>query len=134
MRSYAWESGRTLVLFDPIAPLPELPAGERVVCLTCDWHKRSTPELGYRVVAPPDGVEAVPALYEGERALWIPSVQALVVGDGIGALRDPSWLPAGETVDDVKVKLRSWLDLPVEVVCQTHGDPLDRVSLERLLA
>jgi hypothetical protein len=135
VRSYAWDTGARLVLFDPIAPLPDgLPAKPRVVCLTSVWHKRATPELGYRVVPPREVAEPLPSTYDEERALWLEPLRALVVGDALGGLADPTWLPAGTTQADVRAKLRPWLERPIELVLPTHGDPFDRAELERLLA
>jgi hypothetical protein len=45
-----------------------------------------------------------------------------------------SWLPAGVTVEQVASGLRPLLDKPVEFVLPTHGEPADRVALERALA
>jgi len=140
VRSYAWDTGidgrgARLVLFDPIAPLPdELPSKERVVCLTCVWHKRGTPELGYRLVPPRRVAEPLRGTYDEERALWLELLRALVVGDALGPLSDPTWLPAGMTQADVRARLRRWLERPIELVLSTHGDPIDRAQLERLLA
>ena len=53
--SYAWDSGSTLVLLDPLSPprlVDELATGKEVATvLTCDWHDRSAPELVERLGA-----------------------------------------------------------------------------------
>jgi hypothetical protein len=133
VRSYAYDTPEALVLIDPIEPLPSgLPDKERVAALTCPWHGRSTASLGLPVMAPPE-LEAFPGAYDEEWVLWIPEHRALVVGDALGALDDPAWLPEGTTSADVRAKLRPLLDLPVELVLLTHGDPTDRAHLEALL-
>ena len=53
---------------------------------------------------------------------------------GSGLEISASWLPEGATVEQVAAGLRPLLDLPVEFVLPTHGDPTDRAALERALA
>jgi hypothetical protein len=109
VRSYAYDAGDALVLFDPLvsaAEVEELAAGRSVaVILTCRWHGRSSAELVERldatVHAPAASLEeiAVAALpyelgedlpgdvepqaggYSGEATLWIREHAALVTGD-----------------------------------------------------
>jgi hypothetical protein len=133
VRSYAYETPDALVLIDPIAPLPEgLPDKQRGAALTSAWHERSARALELPIMAPPE-IEAYPGTYEEEWVLWIPEHRALVFGDALGALADPRWLPEGQSADDVRAKLRPLLDLPVELVLLTHGEPTDRAGLEALL-
>ena len=109
MRSYAFDAGDVLVLFDPMTSPPEITeiAGGRPVSvlLTVHWHQRSSVDLavglGATVYAPaekieevevpalpyrpgdtlPGGVEPQPGGYPQEATLWIPSHDALVTGD-----------------------------------------------------
>jgi glyoxylase-like metal-dependent hydrolase (beta-lactamase superfamily II) len=143
----------------------ELAAGKQVVVLlTCGWHARSArglvDRLGATIRSPesdeeapgapfrpgdalPGGVEAKGALYPGEAVLWIPEHGALVAGDllihradGLEAPPD-SWLPDGVTREQLAESLRPLLELPVELVLPTHGDPITngaREALERAIA
>ena len=107
--SYAWDSGSTLVLLDPLSPpslVDELATGKEVATvLTCDWHDRSAPELverlGAAIHAPaggdggveaqlfepgaalPAALAAFRATHPGEVALWIAALGALIVGDAL---------------------------------------------------
>jgi hypothetical protein len=140
--SYAWDAGETLLLFDPQSPpqlVDELASGKRVaVALTCSWHARSSGELRERLAAsvwapgagidPPDGVEPFVAGDDSEAALWVPGLGAVVFGDALlvrERLEVPlTWLPEGQSVADVRERLAPLLDLPVERVLVTHGDPV----------
>ena len=131
MRSYAVVRDDHVLLFDPIDPPAELLRGrEGEVVLTAEWHKRSAPELGLPVHDAgdplPDGVEERPAFYlPEERFLWLPAYKALVCGDSLpeaGAVPD-EWL--GNTPrEEYKAKLRPLLNLPIEQLLPTHGDPV----------
>jgi hypothetical protein len=93
----------------------------------------------------PGGVEAFPAV-RYECVLWIPAHAALVfpdvlVGDEAGgvALCPESWLAEGERGDraGLRATLAPLLDLPVERLLVSHGEPLledGRAALERALA
>ena len=150
VRSYAYDGGGCLVLFDPLAP-PSLIEGlieaqEVGVLLTAEWHRRSADEcverFGAHVHAPgdelPAGVERVATDYEPEVAYWIPRHGALVVGDSLNAERDlrvqTEWLPPGVTKEQMLAGLRPLLELPVELVLVTHGDPVVEDARERLQA
>jgi len=132
VRSYALRTGDGIVLFDPIAPPDELTReGDVQVVLTGEWHARDAKKLGLPIRGddlPPD-VTAQPAFFPGERTLWIPAQNALVIGDSLpggGPIPD-AWLEsdwAKGTRDDYKAKLRPLLDLPVDVLLPTHGDPV----------
>lgn len=139
-----------------------------VVILTCHWHKRSTPELveqlGAVVHAPatdtrelgvpattfapgddlPGDVEPQAAAYSDEVTLWIRKHSALVIGDVfLGGERGfrvqpDSWLAEGLTPDELRERLRTLLDLPIQLLLPTHGDPIEegahsvlREALER---
>jgi hypothetical protein len=155
VRSYAYDAGETVVLIDPQsvpeALAPVLEGRHVAVVLTCPWHRRTTDELverfGASVHEPradlPRGVEGRPGSYDEENVLWITAHGALVAGDallgGDGGLRvqPDSWLPEGLTPEQLRERLRALLELPVELVCPTHGDPVledARGALERALA
>ena len=78
----------------------------------------------------PGGVEALRTARAAEVVYWIPEHEALVpgdvlLGDANGGIRlcPASWLP--ESVDQGKLaeSLRPLLDLPVERVLLSHGEP-----------
>jgi hypothetical protein len=94
----------------------------------------------------PDDVETIPIRGAGETLVWLPKVRALVVGDriigdGRGGLRlcPESWLrylPSGMTVAGLREALQPLLELPVELVLISHGDPIledGRQALARAL-
>jgi hypothetical protein len=125
-----------------------------VVVLTCRWHRRSSAELveklGATVHAPAEdasqvGVPVVPyglgddlpgdvepqvGGYPNEATLWIRGHGALVTGDVLlGGQRGfrvqpDSWLAEGLTPAGLRERLRPLLDLPVELLLPTHGDPV----------
>jgi hypothetical protein len=157
VRSYAYDGGDSLVLFDPLVS-PEdvepLAKGRPVaVLITCKWHVRSSAELVQRldttVHAPLENLEAgVHALryelgedlpgdvepqvggYPDEATLWLREHAALVIGDVfLGGERGfqvqpDSWLTDGMTHDELRSRLRPLLELPVEMLLPTHGDPV----------
>jgi glyoxylase-like metal-dependent hydrolase (beta-lactamase superfamily II) len=136
----------------PPARTEQLAAGKDVaVVLTCSWHGRSADDLVGRLAATvhfpeaedggpgatyragdtlPGGIEAKGALFPGEALLWIPEHGALVAGDLLinrpEGLRAPpdSWLPEGLTREALRESLQPLLELPVELVLPTHGDPV----------
>ena len=140
VRSYAYDTGGSLVLFDPISP-PSLVEGlveaqEIGVLLTAEWHRRSADEcverFGAHVVEadedPPADVERRRTYYDDEVAYWIPRHGALVLGDVFTneerfRVRD-DWLPEGVTAQQMRDGLRPLLELPVELVLVAHGDPV----------
>jgi glyoxylase-like metal-dependent hydrolase (beta-lactamase superfamily II) len=78
----------------------------------------------------PGGVEALATGRSTEVVYWIPEHRALVPGDVLlgaegGGLRlcPPSWLPASVTHAKLRAALRPMLDLPVERVLVSHGEP-----------
>jgi hypothetical protein len=140
VRSYALETDDGIILFDPIAPPQQLTEDRNVqVVLTAEWHSRDAAGLGAPSCADdlPPAVTAQPAFNPGERTLWIPAHNALIAGDSLpdGGPMPDRWL--GDTPrDEYKAKLRPLLDLPVELLLPTHGDPvLDDAhgALERAL-
>jgi hypothetical protein len=136
-----------LVLIDPIAPPDELVAGRELrVALTCPWHVRDAPELGApetdelaRSCEELDAAEADlderPAFYPDERVLWLPEHGALVFGDSFpGGPVPDRWLPEDKTREQYSDWLAELLELPVELVLPTHGDPGGRDLLELALS
>jgi Metallo-beta-lactamase superfamily len=137
---------------------------ETVIVLTCPWHRRDAPSLaeqhGWPIyVPPPDppdpdpvkgqvfeagqrlpiGVDALPGREPNDPVLWIESRRALVAGDtlierdeGLEFPRD--WAPDDASPQTILESLRPLLELPVELVLPTHGEPTDRAALERALA
>ena len=125
-----------------------------VVILSCYWHRRSTAdlvaELGAVVHAPaaeigelgfaaqpyqagddlPGDAEPQPGGYPAECTLWIRGHRALVTGDVfLGGQRGfrvqpESWLAEGLTPAGLREQLRPLLELPVELLLPTHGDPV----------
>ena len=124
------------------------------IALTCEWHARSAAELRERydaeVWAPgeaaqapatrpfapgdrmPGGLEALDVGIAAEVLLWIPAHATLVAGDAIlgtpgGLRRCPnSWLPRGLPPARFVELLSHVLQLPVERVVPTHGDPVEQ--------
>jgi glyoxylase-like metal-dependent hydrolase (beta-lactamase superfamily II) len=71
--------------------------------------------------------------------LWVESRRALVVGDtlidrGNGLDFPANWANKGVPPEVILEGLRPLLELPVELVLQTHGGPADRAALERVLS
>lgn len=92
----------------------------------------------------PVGVEALPGMEPNDLLLWVESHGVLVAGDtlqdrgdGLRFLGDlannvpPEFSVAAE---QVRQRLQSVLDLPVELVLPTHGAPVDKTALEYALA
>jgi hypothetical protein len=132
VRSYALRTDDGMILFDPIAPPDELTAeGDVQVVLTAEWHSRDAAERGWPIRGDdlPTQVTAQPAFFPGERTLWLPGHNALVAGDCLpngGAMPD-AWLEsewAKATREEYNAKLSPLLDLPVELLLATHGDPV----------
>lgn len=84
----------------------------------------------------PDGIRALQTARSAEVVYWLPDQRAVVVGDvllGAGAKPRPTsdplrlcperWLGKG-THDDLRRTLRPLLDLPVERVLVSHGEPI----------
>ncbi len=84
----------------------------------------------------PGGIRAFQTARAAEVVYWLPDQRAVVVGDvllGVGAKPRPTsdplrlcperWLGKG-THDDLRRTLRPLLDLPVERVLVSHGEPI----------
>jgi glyoxylase-like metal-dependent hydrolase (beta-lactamase superfamily II) len=79
----------------------------------------------------PGGLEAYPTARRSEVVYWLPEQRAIVpgdvlLGDGAGGVRmcPESWLPGGTGHAALAESLRPLLDLSVERVLVSHGDPL----------
>jgi glyoxylase-like metal-dependent hydrolase (beta-lactamase superfamily II) len=95
----------------------------------------------------PGGVECFATARDGEVVYWVPDERALVVGDvllGAGAKPRPTdeplrlcperWLSGKATLDDLRDSLRPLLELPVEQVLVSHGEPVRVDGQARLSA
>ncbi len=158
-----YEAPGAVTLFDPLLPsdgreqlLAELDAVVATrpvsVLTTIHWHHRDRELLAARYAqnttrawnAVPAGVEPKPLRGAGETLYWLPGVAALVTGDRLlgdgrgGATVCPeSWL------DDVRVDraglahlMRALLELPIERLLVSHGDPVlrdGRLALARAI-
>jgi hypothetical protein len=152
--SIAYEAPDALVVVDPLVPsergdlregLDELVRhhSRRVAILTTlQFHRRSRAELAERYGAStsrakktlPEDVETVPIRGAGETMVWLPRVRTLIpgdrlLGDAAGGLRlcPDSWLrylPSGMSREGLRSALRPLLDLPVEAVLVSHGEPV----------
>jgi glyoxylase-like metal-dependent hydrolase (beta-lactamase superfamily II) len=136
------------------------------IILTCRWHPRSSAtlveHLGATVHAPagsvaqlevealpfdagedlPGDVEPQTGGYDDEATLWLREHAALVTGDVfLGGERGfhvqpDSWLTDGMTHDELRSRLRPLVELPVELLLPTHGEPVledAHATLERAL-
>ena len=94
----------------------------------------------------PGGIRAFQTARSAEVVYWLPDQHAVVVGDvllGAGAKPRPTsdplrlcperWLGKG-THDDLRSTLRPLLDLPVECVLVSHGEPILSGGKEALAA
>jgi hypothetical protein len=162
--SVLYELPQAAVLFDPLLPrddreaflawLDETVAGRPVrILTTIHWHRRDRDELAarYRDQTPgafneiPRGVAPKPLRGAGETPYWLAQPRALVcgdrvLGDGQGglALCPESWL-AEVAVDRAGLaqQLKRLLELPIELVLVSHGDPVlhdGRAALARAIA
>jgi glyoxylase-like metal-dependent hydrolase (beta-lactamase superfamily II) len=131
-------------------------AGRSVVALrTVHWHHRSIDEVVRRYPGArawtaqsqdvlPAGVEAYAVERADETLFWLPEHRALVSGDVLlgteeGGVRvcPDSWLPKQVTGEAFRTSLRFLLELPVELVLVSHGQPVlenGRAALAAALA
>jgi len=139
----AVDLGDRVVFVDPLVPyalwprLDEL-VGRRAVHVltTVSSHRRSAEEVVERYAGTTDAPAGVVpiAVPARETQYWLPSFGALVVGDrvigdGRGGLRlcPASWLRGGASpvsVSELAEGLRPLLELPIELVLVSHGDPV----------
>jgi hypothetical protein len=114
------------------------------VLRTVHWHQRSIDEVLARYrdrgaslwtresgVAAPAGIAPHAVEQADETLFWIPEHRALVAGDVLLGTDDAgvrlcpeSWLPDGVTPAAVRQALLPLLDLPVERVLVSHGEPV----------
>ncbi|MCW3018477.1 MAG: hypothetical protein JWN10_785 [Solirubrobacterales bacterium] len=162
--SVLYEPPDTVVLIDPLLPtveraqflgwLDQRIAGRPVsVLTTIRWHRRDREELAERYRANttrawnfiPHGVEQHPLRGAGETLFWLPGVATLVAGDRLvgdgegGVLVCPqSWLEdVRANRADVAGLMRPLLELPIERVLVSHGEPVlhgGHSALERAIA
>ena len=142
-----YEAPEAVVLVDPLVP-PEdeerfLRALDRDVervakpvrvLLTVEWHSRSAQAIAERYGGElagdlPSGVEGHAAVHFEETIFWIAEHGALVFGDVVLGAEDgvrlcpESWLEnAGHA--ELEEALRPLLDLPVERLLVSHGEPV----------
>ncbi len=150
--SVFYEAGEFAVFFDPLLPTESdlfwewadgRCAGRRVAVLTTiGWHRRSRLAFVERYRASvsrakrnlPRGVESFVVRDGGETIFWLPEHRALIPGDRLlgaprGGLRlsPESWmryLQTPLTRAELRDRLRPLLDLPVERVLVSHGEPV----------
>jgi glyoxylase-like metal-dependent hydrolase (beta-lactamase superfamily II) len=79
----------------------------------------------------PGGIEAFPTARRTEVVLWLPEHRSLVPGDvlltdGTGGVRmcPESWLPGATGHRELAATLRPLLELPVERILVSHGEPV----------
>jgi hypothetical protein len=160
---YFYEGPDAICLVDPLVPMEDRDRFfealdrdvERVglpvlILLTVDARRRSTAELAERYSASPpplpperpelpSGIEIAAAAAE-EFFPWLPEHRALVAGDLIigrahGLEVPRTWL--GEGYEEAIAALLPLLELPVDRVLVTHGEPLledGHDALERALS
>jgi hypothetical protein len=158
-----YETGDAVALIDPLLPrdgrerflawLDRRAEGRPVSILTTiRWHRRDCEELARRYAgasararnAVPAGVEPHALRGAGETLFWLPGAAALVTGDRLlggpqGTLRvcPQSWLSRAR-VDRAGLAelLRPLLELPIERVVVSHGEPVlhdGRAALARAI-
>jgi hypothetical protein len=162
--SVLYELPQAVAFIDPLLPsedrerflrwLDDRVAARPVSVLTTNrWHRRDREELAerYRSTttrawnAIPAGVAPRPLRGADETLFWLPAAAALVagdrlLGDGAGGLSvcPESWLESAQ-VDraGVAVLMRPLLELPIERVVVSHGEPVlhdGRAALARAIA
>lgn len=93
----------------------------------------------------PVGIEAFPGMEPNDLALWVESRRALVLGDslidrGSGLEFPRDWATQGAIAErgvppeQILERMQPLLELPVELVLPTHGQPTGRDALVRALA
>jgi glyoxylase-like metal-dependent hydrolase (beta-lactamase superfamily II) len=86
----------------------------------------------------PFGVHAFASRSSNDFVLWIEGPQAVLAGDTLAdfgnGLGLNEWLRGDSKRDQIVAGLQPLLDLPVERVLPTHGEPTDRAALERALS
>ena len=143
-----YESPDASVLIDPLVPLGEeddffrhldadverrgLPVR---ILLTAEWHRRSADELAARYGAriggpPPDGVEeiAIEGADERQVAYFLRPHAALVVAEIFSVDVQGELLlarsPALKRPDELEASLDRLMELPIERLLVSHGEPV----------
>ncbi len=148
-----YQAATEAVFIDPLVPAGEDAAfwlwadarcrrGAVRALTTIGFHRRSRDAFLERYGAStsrakanlPPGVESRPLKGAGETLFWLPKVRTLVAGDRLisdadGRLRvcPESWLaylPSAISEHSLKELLRPLLDLPIETILLSHGEPL----------
>jgi hypothetical protein len=152
--SVAYAARDALVLVDPLVPADRSDLGREldevvrshsrpvVILTTLQFHRRSREELAARYGAStsrakkilPEGVETIQIRGAGETMVWLPERGALIPGDRLlgddrGGLRlcPQSWLrylPSKMSQAQLRKALQPLLELPVEMVLVSHGEPV----------
>ena len=148
--SVLYEAPDAVALIDPLLPsrdraefldwLDARIAGRPVSILTTiRWHRRDREELADRYSstggrawnALPRGVEQRPLRGAGEMMFWLPAVATLVPGDRLIGVHGRLELCPESWLEDVRVNrhglaelLRPLVELPVEHVLVSHGEPV----------
>jgi hypothetical protein len=123
-----------------------------VVLTTLRFHRRSRAEVAERygaelrthTAAAPEGVRRIPVEGMDESMVWLDAPRALIpgdrlIGDAGGGVRPcpPSWLrylPGRPDERALRAALSPLLELPVERVLVSHGEPVLRGGGEALRA
>ncbi|HWD10446.1 MAG TPA: hypothetical protein VG366_01290 [Solirubrobacteraceae bacterium] len=151
--SVLYELPDAVALIDPLLPSEDRAAfldwlDERIggrpvsILTTIRWHRRDREELAerYRSTtsrawnAVPAGITPHPLRGAGETMFWLPAVAALVAGDRlIGARGGGLQVCPQSWLEDVHVDrpalvelLRALVELPIERVLVSHGEPVLR--------
>lgn len=153
-----YEASGATVLIDPLVP----PGRDRFfealdrdverralpvrILRTSAWHGRSSAELAERyggsIDSAGDDVVALPFPVAEETMYWLPDHQALVTGDSLlgdgrgGVTVCPDTWLEGDAPQVLRRDLRSLLDLPIERLLVSHGEPVlehGRTALEHAL-
>ena len=143
-----YEADDATVLIDPLVPAGEEDSFSRhldadverrglpvVILLTAEWHRRSADELASRHGARiggalPEGVEEIPIEGADERqvAYFIRPHAALVVAEIFGVDIDGELYvgrsPALERPDELEASLDRIMELPIERLLVSHGEPV----------
>jgi len=86
----------------------------------------------------PFGIHAYGGREDNDLVLWLPAINAIVAGDSLSDYGHGLDIDLGGrthmTRDQVAERLRPLLDLPVEWVLPSHGHPVGRTELERVLS
>ena len=85
----------------------------------------------------PFGIHAYAGRENNDLVFWVPAVRAVVTGDSLSDFGTGLAIQLGGRTHlgraEVAHRLRPLLDLPLELVLLSHGEPTDRAALERVL-